>query len=316
MKNFTDILMLLVALVLPMALGYFFRLIRLFNDKESDTLRKFVVRVSVPFLIFKALYTANVSILGQFFPAAFSFFLLTSLYTGSGFYISRFISKESARRNAFSFAVSMGNYAFLGWGVVYSFYGEEAFARAVFFTMLFWPIFLLHGFWLVHRQNRHSSKGSVVKLIVKNAAVPVTTAITGMGMNILHIPVPDVVWGLVEKFAAFVIPMILFTIGLNFKLIMPRSNLVTLTSAIVYRLFFGFGLGLVALSVARVIFPIDLITQKVVLIQSIMPTATMVVFFVEYTEMDKELLSGIIALSTLVSLITIPLWYAVVERLF
>lgn len=317
MKNFFDILLLFVAVVLPIGLGYFFRNIKLFDEKECNALRKFVIKVSVPFLIFKNLYRANIDSLGQFFPSATAFILMTVMFTVSGFYLSRRITPVREKQNAFSFSVFMGNYGFLGWGVVYSFFGDAALTRAVFFTMVFWPVFLLCGFWLVHRDEQHpTSAPPFLKVLLKNGAVPILTAITGIAMNLLKVPVPETAWNFVEKFAAFTIPMILFTIGLNFQLLMPRAKFRVLLSASIYRLVFGFGVGLLALIAVRLIFSVDAITQKVILVESIMPTATMTVFFTEYARVDKELHSGIIAFSTLLSLATIPFWYVVVERFF
>ena len=56
--------------------------------------------------------------------------------------------------------------------------------------------------------------------------------------------------------------------------------------------------------------------QKVILIESIMPTAAISPFFTEYMKSDKEIVSGILTYSTLISLITIPFWFIVVERMF
>lgn len=315
MKNITDILMLLLVLVLPMGLGYFFKAVKVFNDNEITTLRKFVVRVCVPFLIFKNLYKANVSVFDQFVPAAAAFFIMTTLFVVSGFWASFKVSTDNAKQNAFAFAVSMGNYAFLGWGVVHSFYGEDAFTRAVFFTLIFWPVFLFWGFWLVHRKHPENKPESFARMLWRNASVPIISAAVGILMNLWEVPVPGIIGDLIDKFAAFVIPMILFCIGLDFKLKMPGSNLKVVAAASIYRLVGGFAIGLAVLFLTRLVFSVDVLTQKVILIESIMPTATMTVFFVDYTEIDKELLSGTIAISTLLSLVTIPLWYIVVERL-
>ncbi len=318
MKNLYDILILLIAVVLPIGLGYFFRNIKLFDEKESNTLRKFVIRVSVPFLIFKNLYKANIESLAQFFPAATGFILLTLLFTGVSFFLSRRISGELKKQNAFAYSAFIGNYAFLGWGVVYSFYGSDALTRAVFFCICFWPVFLFCGFWMLHRGKGGVTEQmpSFAKVLMKNASVPVLTAAFSIGMNLVKVPVPGILWDFVEKFAGFSIPMILFTIGLNFKMLVPRSKLKVLIGAVLTRLVLGFALGVAVVFLVPLLFKLDPLTRKVILIESIMPTATMTVFFTEYAKIDKELHAGIIAFSTLFSLATIPFWYAVVERFF
>jgi predicted permease len=317
MKHISDIPVMMLPLLLPVVLGYFFRKIRVFDEKENDTLRKFVIKVSVPFLIFKSLYNADIRSLGQFLPLACAYFLLAVLYTLSAYFIAPFISSSHPKQNAFAFSIIIGNYAFLGWGVVYIFYGEEALTRAVFFTTPFWPVFLLCGFWMVHRrsQEKKDVSGSFLPVLIKNASVPIITAVLGIMMNVLHVPVPAVFQKVIDQFAALTIPMILFTIGLSLKLRMPVTNLKVILTASLYRLIAGFGLGLAVVSLLHLVFAIDTLTWKIILIEAPMPAAALGVFFIQYIDIDKELMSGIIAFSTLISLITIPIWYYVVEQI-
>ncbi len=316
MKNFSDILLLLLVLVLPIGIGYFIRFTRLFSDNETDILRKFVIRICVPFLIFKNLYKTGSSILNQILPTVFAFTLLCILYTGAAYLLSHIVSREKTHRSTYAFAVSMGNYMFLGWGVILSFYGEAAFTRSVFFTIFFWPVFLIVGFWMVHLLGATDRKHSFFTIMLNNGGAAFVAAILGIVMNKFGIIVPGIVDNLVNKFADFTIPMILLVIGLNFKLIMPKDNFKIVLAASLTRLIGGFALGLATLFITRFLFSPDVLTERVILIESVMPTAAMTVFFIDYTEMDKELLSGIITFSTLISLITIPFWYYVIEKIF
>ncbi len=318
MINIGEILLLLVPLVLPMGLGTIFRSIKLFNNAESDALRKFVVRVSIPFLILKNMYNADMASLGQFLPLVTAYFLLTLLYTVSARFLSPLIPGTPVQQNTLAFSIMMGNYAFLGWGVVHSFFGEPALVRAVLFTTFAWPSFLFCGFWLIHQREKEREKKGEISfwmLLVKNASVPLLSVAVGLGLNVLKIKIPGAIWVQVENFAAFTIPMILFTIGLNFSFRMPVSKLKLILVSSVSRLVGGFCLGLIVVLILNVLLPIDLVSRKVILIQSVMPTATFSFFFTGYIEMDNELLSGIIGFSTLLSLLTLPLWYIFVEYL-
>jgi len=315
MKNFSDILKLLLVLVMPIGLGYFFRLARIFKDHETDVLRKFVIKICVPFLVFKNLYKTEISVLDQFFPSVFAFIVLCIIYIGSAYLLSLIISSGKRLQNTYAFAVSMGNYMFLGWGVVFSFYGEGAFTRSVFFTVFFWPVFLLGGFWLVHRQSISQKHGhSFVSILLRNGAPAFLAALLGIGFNLLHFQFPAPVYDLVDKFALFTIPMILLVIGLNFKLKMRSADFKIIVWASFTRLVGGIIVGVVAWLITRMFFAPDPLTVRVILMESIMPTAAMTVFFLDYTEMDRELLAGVITFSTLLSLVTIPMWYLIIEK--
>jgi hypothetical protein len=172
------------------------------------------------------------------------------------------------------------------------------------------------GFWLAHRQGLKGCKRSFLSLMISNGGTALAAALLGIVMNRFHIPIPGIISDLVDKFAMFTIPMILMIIGLNFTLIMPKANFKIVVAASFTRLIGGFVLGIATLHITRFFFSPDVLTGQVILVESIMPTAAMTVFFVDYSEIDKELLAGIITFSTLISLATIPMWYMIIEKFF
>lgn len=311
------IILMVITTFLPIFLGYFFKLIKLFSDDEVATLRKFVIKVSVPFIIIKNLYKSNMESLIQIFPAMFAFIFISILFTITAYLFSFFVSKKKREQNAYAFSVFVGNYGYLGWGVLYYFYGDNGFTRAVFFTVLFWPVFLTLGFWLLYLRKKGEASENIAfkKLIFKNASIPIGSSVFAIFLNLLHIPIPNVLWHFIEQFAAFTIPMILFTIGLNFKIKMHISKIKVIFLASFHRLILGFLFGYLTFLITKLFFNTDLIMEKVILLESIMPTAAMAPFFSDYIETDKELLSGVVTFSTLFSLLTIPFWYYVIEKI-
>ena len=116
MRLNTEILNTMLALLLPIALGYLLKLARIFQESEIAALRKFVVRVALPFLIFQNLYHADVESIQQALPIVLAFALLTALYTLAALFISPRVTAGETQRLTFAFSVFAGNYAFLGWG--------------------------------------------------------------------------------------------------------------------------------------------------------------------------------------------------------
>jgi len=307
--------------ILPIAFGYSFRLFKVFDEIDIAVLRKFVIQVSVPFLIFNNLYKADVKDIEQVFPSALSFFILTGLFTLLPYLFIKIINKgkifNAETINTYLIATFIGNYAFLGWGIVHSFYGDRGFTRAVFFTMFFWVVFLFWGFLILYLRNRNNSshgKRFFLKIIFKKAFFPLLAALSGIGLNLIDLALPKFLMTFVGSFAALTIPMILFTIGLNFNIKLRLSQLKIAVLSSFSRLIFGFALGFITVFFIKIILHIDNLTVKVVLIESVMPTATMSVFFTDFIKIDKEMLSGIITLSTIMALITIPIWYIVIEK--
>ena len=308
-----------LAILLPIALGYLLRQLQVFKENEAAALRKFVMKIGSPFLVFRNLYHADMQSLTQAAPIIVCFALITVLYTWAAHVTAPFVSPDPLQQASFSFSVFAGNYAFLGWGVIASFFGDQALTRAVFFSVFFWPVFLVTGFWLDHSSRTRppdESRNSFLLILARNAGVPISAAAFGLALNACGFHLPEVLDDFISKFAAIGIPLILFTIGLALRLRLPRAMLRIILFSAAMRLVFGFVMGLVIVLVMRRVLAIDPLSQKVVLMQAVMPTATMSTFFMEYVPLDSELLSGAIAFSTIASLFTLPLWYWVIEKFF
>jgi len=314
----SEMLNTMLAILLPIALGYLLKLGRIFQESEISALRKFVMRVALPFLIFQNLYRADIASLHQALPIVLAFILLTTLYTLAAGLLSPLIADGKKQKLTFAFAVFAGNYAFLGWGVIVAFFGEQALTRAVFFSMFFWPVFLTCGLFLRCRFENspdNVEKSGFLKILVRHAGVPITVAASGLALNILNVRLPETINSFISQFAVLAIPMILFAIGQNLRLFMPVSRLRLVVAASFFRLAGGFALGLAVITLLGLFFNFDILSRQMILLQAVMPTATMATFFGEYVSVDEELLSGIIAVSTLLSFLTLPLWVMVIRVL-
>ena len=306
-----------ISILLPIALGILFRFIG-FTQEEAASLRKFVIKVTVPFIVFRNLLNANLESLSQIAPSVLAMLILTLLFGITSIVMSRILPGKKALRNAFIFSTFVGNYGYLGWGVMYHFYGNTGFTRSVFFTLFFWPVFLLVGFGLVYFLNKEEniSGKRIAKLLLKNSAPPLLSAGAGLTLNLLSFSFPPLISDFISQFASMTIPLILFTIGLSFHFTLKKSSLATVLLSCFHRLFLGYLLGWTACFLVSIFFPLDPITRKVILLESIMPTAAMAPFFAEHITVDRKLQASIVTLSTAFSLLTIPLWYLITEAIF
>ncbi len=306
-----------LSLMLPIFLGFVFNMLGVFSEADNAALRKFVVKVSVPFIIFKNLYTSELDTIDQLIPGVLALFVMTGLCTLTASWFAKKVHHDFAMQNAFSFSVIVGNYGYLGWGVMEYFYPTGGLTRAVFFTLLFWPIFLLFGFWLIYLRTKHETadKSVFLKTLVANATLPIVSAGLGLSMNYWQVQIPQVFESFIFTFASFTIPLILFTIGLMFNFRLKREAYCVVFWGTIYRLFFGFLIGIATVVIISVLFHFDTTSKKVILLESVMPPATMVPFFADFIKMDKEVMSGIITMATLVSMVTIPLFYLLIEKL-
>lgn len=312
-----NIIEIVISVLLPILFGYFLKLIKTFTADDAIILRRFIVKASVPFIIFKNLYTADIQVFSQILPNLLSFVLVSIFYTIFSNKVSKIISKDIRQSRAFSIATQFGNYGYLGWGIMFYFFAEGGFTRAVFFSMFFWPVFLILGFFMIYLESKNNfSLKNFFDALLKNALIPIVSALLGLLFNIYKIKFHPVLKDFIFTFSSFTIPMILFTIGLdlNFNLDKKRIKIALYSSFI--RLVFGILFGFIAIFLISRIFKIDELTFKVVLMETVMPTATMTAFFADFIDMDKELLASTLTLSTLLSLITLPIWYLLIQSNF
>ena len=303
-----------LSILFPIILGFFLKIIKVFKEPESGVIIKFVVRVCLLFLIFKNLYSADFSVFNQLFPLILSFIILTFCYFFFTTFLVRKFKLDSSQKNAVAVSTMFGNYGYLGWGIVFYFLGSEGLTRGIFFTVFFWPAFFFYSFLYLYVTERKKLTGKIFLIkLLKNAGPPITSAVLGIVANYFKVELNLLFRDFMYGFANMTIPLILFTIGLNlnFRIDLHRFKLIAFTSFA--RLFLGMAFGVLTVLIVKTFFELDIYSIKVILIESIMPTATMTLFFKEFSEVDTALVSTNITFSILISILTIPVWYSIIE---
>ncbi len=303
----------------PIFLGWIFKQLKLFPDNESAVLRKFVIKVTVPFLIFRNLYNADTHEFSQMLPMIMSLCLMLVFSAFIVVSMRNLSSSDKKISNSFCLGSFVGNYSYLGWGVLSYFYGETGFTRGVFFSMFFWPVVLSVGFTIVWFLSKTSSgkasKDKIIHSLTSNAIPPVLSAFLAMAMNFYGIKIPEWLAKSIGSIANITIPAILFTVGLSLSVMLKKDTVRPVVLGTFFRTIFGMIIGTVVLSIVSFCFKdIDITTKKVILMESVMPSAALSPFFADFVDSDKEVVSGIVTFSTLFSLVTLPFWYFMIEK--
>ena len=303
----------------PIFLGWIFKQLKLFPGNESAVLRKFVIKATVPFLIFRNLYNADTKEFSQMLPMIVSLCLIL-VFSGILVVSTRNLSSSDKKiSNSFCLGSFVGNYSYLGWGVLSYFYGENGFTRGVFFSMFFWPVVLSVGFsiiWFLSKESSgNASKDKIIHALTSNAIPPVLSAFLAMAMNFYGIKLPEWLAKSIGSIANITIPVILFTVGLSLSIMLKKGTVRPVVLGTFFRTVFGIIIGIAVLSIVSFCFRnVDITTKKVILMESVMPSAATSPFFADFVDSDKEVVSGIVTFSTIFALITLPFWYFVIEK--
>lgn len=291
----------LIKLFLPILLGYLLVKINYLPKDISKHLKLFVVRVTVPPLVFKAMYTTDLKTLKQIVPVASSYVTITVLLIVISFFLLFFI-KDKKKKAAYMITIVWGNYGYMGWAVLKEALGDGGFRRGVFFTTLWWPVLYL-GAFLVSKITGNSSKLNI-KSYVLNMAVPFISLSLGIILNVLKVPIAEPILHTLTKLGDMTVTIILFSVGLTISFRNSLSNFKDSLIPVLLRPTLGFIAGAIAVRVIGVSDPLSI---KAITIESVMPVAVFAVVIGDMLGLDEKLLSSILILSTILSLLIIPL---------
>ncbi|MBN2618293.1 MAG: AEC family transporter [Spirochaetales bacterium] len=291
----------LLSIFLPIILGYILLKIKYIPERVNKDLKLFVVRVAVPFRIFTAMYNTSMETIKEILPLSLSFVLLTAILIIFSFLLL-FKIKDSKIKASYMLGIVYGNYGWIGWAVLNGAYGTEGLSRGVFFTSLWWPILYLGSFAIAKITKVDSELD--VKNYVLNMVVPIASLIIGLTFNILQIPIYPTFEKTINGFSDMTLPIILFTVGLSISVRNSFKDIKRSILPVVLRPVLGIIGGLLTIFIIGFKDPLSINT---VLMESTMPVAVFTVVLGDMLGLDEKLLSSILILSTLFSLITVPL---------
>ncbi|WP_088538244.1 AEC family transporter [Methanobrevibacter sp. 87.7] len=293
-----EILTTFLTIFIILAIGFIAKRFNLLSANEGATINKVVVYLAMPFLVFRSLYDANMSLLptlGKFPIIGFISAFLVGIVSYLLFVGMKLPDKQ---KYALLSVIIMGNTGFVGFPVVMGVYGVSGLVRAIFFNIT--DVLMMIVVYLIFVIKFGGEYKEVVKRIF---SFPVLWGlIIGLLFNLYHIPIGTVGTNIINYLADITIPLIILSLGLsmNFKGFGKKFGL-TLTGSVlklfVYPFFAFFILKL---------FGITGFDNEIALIEAAMPSAMLSISYVMEFGLDVELTSDIIVFDTLLSLVTLP----------
>lgn len=288
--------------LIPILLGLGFRLAGVFGDEEGDAIRGLVVRFCVPLLVFFSMYGASTKTVSALPVMMAAFVLLSVVLFFLGWGCSRVVDAPAAK-TAVHACTMLGNYGWMGFGVCQVLLGDPGFRRAVFFIVLWWPVFYGLGIpiGMIHLKGK---KGRVpLKRALKVAIPTIAALLVGLGMNFGGVSLPQLLESTLSPFADMTVPLILFSVGLMLDVTKIHESLgpALLVSAATLLV-----APLLACGVAELLARGDSIAYSTIIIEGAMPVATLTPVLAEAYDMDLDLTTTCIIVSTLLSMITVP----------
>lgn len=295
-----DFRIIIVSIIVMILIGVLSKKLNLLKEEDVETLNNLVINISLPCLIFNALYTVDVSLLPRL-SILTVYILITSLIVGVLTYLLlKFLGWNKRTIWSIIVVVVLGNTGFLGYPITQGIYGSAGLIRAVFCDCATSITFVILSFLLILIFDG-STKLAIKRIIT---FLPLWSIILGIVFNIFNIPITSVGSTVVNYLAGSTIPLIMISLGLSLKIDGLKNHfkevgLASFIKLIIYPL-----IGLAVLSLLN----ITGFNHTIGFIEATMSSAMLGLVISIIYNLDSNLTSDCIFTSTLFSLVTIPIF--------
>lgn len=292
MEVFLQVMVLFVLLIA----GYLAARFHVIDRQGFYGLNRFVIYFAMPALIIAKLQTqADTALLIALSKALLVAFLAMLVCAGLTFLI--FKKENPARRAVFTNLAMFSNCGFMGYPVVEARFGPDALVYAVMFVTAFNLLA-----WTVGSGLFTNGRGVSLKAIVTNSSL--IAVVIGLACLVFQITIPKPFSSVLDMVGATTTPLSLVVIGaqlvgLPLKILKDKGMLVTLGLRLVIY-------PLLLLCAVRLLHLPDPMGATLYLCYA-MPSAALTAMQAEHFDCEAPLASAGVAISTALSMATIPL---------
>ena len=291
--------------------GYFLRKINFLDDNMNHGLNKFIVYFAYPCMIVHNLGTLEMSQRLVFNFLVMLVLTLVCFFIYAGYMYGYCKLRKTPREfsHIVEFSSLCPNNGFMGFPITLIFFGEEGLFLMLAHNAAMNFFFFAYGIRLMRRnkdEQRKNTPKAVFRSILKLLGNPNIIALfIGFIISVTHLGLPEPIDEYLLYIGNVSTPMAMIFIGST----LAGCNLLEIIKdhvvieATANKLFL-----LPLLTLALVIFlPIDPLIKAMVVLGCCFPTAAMVSMLAEQEGEDQTMSSKILFLSTLISVVTIPL---------
>lgn len=291
--------------------GIYFGRKNIIDEKQCEGISSIVVNIAWPCLVITALQMDfSETLLINSGLLAGAFVVISVLAYGVGMILCRFLKTDEQIMYLVIYMFLFSNTGFMGIPVCETLYGEEGVFYAALMDSLSDVFVFTVGTFLVKK-----SMGVIIKNNPKELITPgLISIVIGVALFLLDIKLPVVLGETLATVGGITTPLAMFIIGYKLGKMKIKDMLGDRTAYIVscFRLLvlpavvvlalWGFGVEMTVLT-------------KVIAMEIAMPVATCTVIFVEQYRGNTRFASKCVLLSTLMSVVTIPLFAILLEIL-
>lgn len=301
-------LQVMVTLFIIVILGYLLRKLNYFEGDFDKKLSALIIDVTCPLLILSSVMGDELPDRKLILPLLGVGFATYILLCALAFTVPRLITKDTMAQGMIGFAMMFGNVGFIGYPIVASIFGHQAIFYAALLNMPNTFFIFTAGVMLVKGERSRGSFNWKMFLSPMMLSAYIATIIVAFGIH-----VPHLIGNPVTMIGNITVPGSLLVIGSSLSEIkfgnMLRDCRVYVTS--LFRLVL---IPLVLYGVFRLCNVNELVNEINTVVIA-MPVAAFGVMFCMRYNRDEKLMTELTLVTTVLSVITIPLLHVFIQSL-
>ncbi|MGI6730730.1 MAG: AEC family transporter [Anaerovoracaceae bacterium] len=299
--------------------GYLCKKGDIIDDGMNRSINRFIINIAYPCLIVYRIGSLEMTkgVFINFMIALFVSTMLMAIYSVYAYWYVRLRKFPKVDLSVSEFSIISPNNGFMGFPFALAFLGEYGLLYMIACNLALNIMFFSYGIHLMTREKRTKQltiKGVVVSIIKLLINPKISAAYVGLAICISGIQIPWVITEYLRLIGGVATPMAMIFIG---STLVGSSIFAIVKSLMKVEIVISKLLILPAVTLAIVYFlPIEPMVKSICILSCAMPVATTVPIFAERFSKNQGLASEVLFLSTIASLVTIPLFLAVISKIF
>lgn len=299
-----DIIAIISPLVLIGLVGFISAKRNWFDKSQIEALSQFTFKIAIPAFLFQQLANADLSQIDLSIYGAFYIpvILVYSLAWLVNYYFHQKLHHDNAASAVYAFSSSYSNNVIVGLPVVLMFLGEQA-LPIIFLVVSLHSVLLFGITSAIAATNQQFKWGSFLKQAFYNPFIIAIFA--GFLLNLSSITLPDIINESLLLMGKPAITLALFLLGASLAFYRIRSEIKFIFFASLIKLII---LPLLIFLISAKIFNLSLFVTSTLVVLGASPTGVNAYLIAKQHIKHQETCAGIVVISTLLSIVTIPAW--------
>ncbi|AQQ55132.1 hypothetical protein B0X71_14040 [Planococcus lenghuensis] len=266
---------------------------------DSKSVSNLAIYVFSPALFFYSVSTSEMDLadLGRIVLFAFALFLLFALFI---FVAGKLLGWDQAYQNTLMLASGFPNAGNYGLPIILFAFGEEGVAIGIIYLVMQSLLMNSAGVYYASNHSEMLKKAILLTVVRMPGFIAILLA---LGLKIFAIPVPGAIENATGLLGQAAIPLMLMLLGITLASIQLKSVIRFIGTATLFKLV---AFPVLAFLLLLVIYPADALESKVLLVAAATPTAATTTLLAIKFGMNPDMVSSAMFVSTVVSVITIP----------